>query len=291
MSAATAAPSAAVPTMESFEMIVYEQPGGGTRGLSYVTPLSSIFEKTPQRFTKADIQTMVNSIRAVACQGNVSDRYIRDTALVVNTVIMVLCLKEQKEKIISSRRTVGRTETVIERKPIGFICARPDDDNGKRGMYIDVVCSIKEMKMGNALLNYFLEYAKTKSANFIGLSSLPSVLGYYPRIGYEFRKSCDPSAEIIPPSTEIASYIRERRGPIPETSTNAYDIEPYADFMVKLHEHDLAVSKERGCGKAKITKDELKSDDCGSDGFSMKRCTLGGGRRRKRMNRTRRSNK
>jgi len=261
-------------------MIVYNQPSAGARGAAHSTPITDAGAKSPRpEIKKADIQRMVNDIRYVACQGNVSDSYIREYALVKNTVIMVMCeVQRQSITIAASRRTPVRIEEREVETPIGFICARPDDEDPS-GMYIDVICS---MKKGNQLLEYFSQFAKLAGARFVGLSSLPSVLAYYPRFGFEFRKSCETPA--IPLNPTIPILLRDRKAaglPMPRTSYNTYDLEPYADFMLQLHEAGLSVRKEKSCAKAKINKDELKADDCGQDGYSMKKCVLAGGKTRK----------
>lgn len=258
---------------------VYTQPGSGRVGKSYTTPISNVEAEIKENSTKSDLQRMILEINGRACQGNVSEEYIKKYAI-KNTILMVMFNdREVEEQARASRSAASATVKRKTKVPLGFICARPEDDDGRKGMYIDVICAVSN---GTNMLNYFIAYAKKEGAAFVGLSSLPSVLSYYPKYGFEFRKTCAGDAiaklpDSIP--TLLRSLPKDR---FPKTSRNTYELDPYVDFMIELHDKDLGVKKSGKCAKAKITKDEMKEDDCGEDGFSMKRCALGGGGRTRR---------
>jgi hypothetical protein len=267
-------------TEDGLRMLVYAQPPGGGRGTSYSTPIADITTQTrePALTSKDDFQGMIRSLRKEACQDNVSDSYI-NTSMTKNTILMVM-YKNKTEEVSAGRRGAALTRVVKE--PYGFICASPerDDKTGREGMYIDVICSKSE---GANLLGYFISYAKASGKSYVGLSSLPSVLAYYPKVGFEFRKTCagDPLAKLPDDIKALLSQLKKEGKPPPKTSADTYAYKEYADFMIDLHSKGLSVRRDAGtsCEKLDITADELVADDCGADGYSMKRCTLGGGGR------------
>jgi hypothetical protein len=261
-------------------MWVYTQPGAGRTGKSYTTPIADIASEIKESSTKADLQRMILQINDKACQGNVSEEYIKNYA-VKNTILMVMYAeKEVEEATRASRSAASATVKRKSKEPLGFISAKVDDDGPRQGLYIDVICAVSN---GTNLLHYFIAYAKAQGKAFVGLSSLPSVLSYYPKYGFEFRKTCTggPLARLPDTIPALLAELKRSGRPFPKTSINTYAHDPYTDFMIELHDKDLSVKKSGKCAKAKITKDELKEDDCGEDGFSMKRCALGGGGRRR----------
>ena len=243
------------------EVFLLQQPEQGARGIVYRTPIDDSTNRSPTELTKGDLRAYIQSVRREACQDNVSDQYVME-AVNRNTIILVMF--ETKTEVVESRAT--RRGPVMEESvesivPIGFLIANPD----KNGLYLDVICAIRNT---TSLLNYFIEYCDGKT---ITLSSLPSVLSYYPKFQFKFRQSC-----YEPPVAELPESIRTRNAskkPFPKRSENAYDDEDFSDFMVDLVEKGLAVKKDGDCGKkTKVSKQDLKTGDCGSDGFTMMRC-------------------
>lgn len=247
-------------------VLVYIQNESGGRAKEiYTTPINNIHEKTPNFSDKAKIKSLIVSINAAACQGNVAEDYIKSTA-VNNQILMILHRKEIVSRTI--RGVVKTSETII---PIGFISSQYADDNGRIGYYIDVICSKSN---GTQLLDYFVNFAIDRGATFVGLSSLPSVLSYYPKHGFEFRKTCDGEPLATLPET-INEYIRRTKTgevKMPKTSNNVYEIDPYMNFMIELHEKDLSVKKDGECSPKMLTKNMIKTADCGQSGYSMKKC-------------------
>lgn len=266
-------------------MLVYTQKkvpkedGSGikwVRDKVYTTPINDISNITDNPISKDDVKKLIKSINVGACQDNVSEDYIEKNA--VNNPILMIMHTITIETVVFRGRS-ARTEERRKINPIGFICARPDADKERSGFYIDVICSKSN---GGQLLDYFIQFAKSKGAVFVGLSSLPSVLSYYPRVGFEFRTTCDgePLAKLPKEITDYIKLMKNTKGSLPKTSTNAYAIDPYANFMIELHEKGLSAKKKDVCASATITKDQLISGHCGEDGYSMKRCVLGGARKR-----------
>ena len=242
------------------EVFLLEQPEPGAKGIVYRSPLDDSSNRVPTPLTKGDLRGYIQLVRSAACQDNVSDRYVLESVQ-RNTIILVMF--EARNEVVETR-TTRRGPTVEESVevivPIGFIIAR----NDANGVYLDVICAIHNT---SKLLNYFIEYCDGKT---ITLSSLPSVLAYYPKFKFAFRQSCRE-----PPLAELPESIRTRNAskkPFPKHSENAYDDDDFSDFMVDLVEKGLAVKKDGDCGKKKLSKQDLKTGDCGSDGFTMMRC-------------------
>ncbi len=81
------------------------------------------------------------------------------------------------------------------------------------GIYLDVVCA--SGSFGSIFLNYFFDYCQKSGFEFIKLSSLATVLSYYPRLGFQHRKSCASAADLaFPPSllTDIKTRRRKEKG-------------------------------------------------------------------------------
>jgi hypothetical protein len=264
------------------KILVYNQEKSSPTRL-YTTPIEN--EKVSTKYTipgavapKEYIKGLINGIRATACQGNLSELYIAG-AIGRNNHLLVM-YEEKIETIVipAGRRGTATTEERMTPVPIGFILAKKNAE--KTNFYIDVICSIRN---GSGLLDYFIRYATMEEIPSISLSSLPSVLGYYPKYKFKFRTSCGTPVQAILPAA-ITEIIRTKSRNLPKTSAESYDIKEYLDFMMVLHAKGLTVKSDEGCGNKALTSAEFKALDCGQDGFTMIRCSndLAGGRRSKR---------
>jgi hypothetical protein len=267
-----------------YEMLIYDsEQRAGSR--VYTTPIDN--PANIRRYkdqTKDTLRAIIMPLRSSACKGNVREGYISD-AIGKNDFVLAMYkgVKLVEPAMRITRRATKAPEPIEVPNAVGFVLARRDPE-GSANFYIDVICS---SEAGTLLLQYFHAFARARGATSITLSSLPSVLAYYTKYGYQFRKSCDPSDGVIQLPESITTYLRQLRETgqkPPVTTTNVYEIAPYMDFMEELHAHGFGVKKEGDCGKEHITKDEIKSKDCGSDGYTMIKCDLGamGGKHRAR---------
>lgn len=260
-----------------YYIYISEQPGIGARAKVYKTPIENYQDRTETTLSKGDVGKWIMSIRSKSCQEAVSEVYIQE-AITVNTILLLMF--QTKIEMVQTRSTRHKqgdfyqTEVIL---PVGFILAQPDEN----GYYIDVICSIRNT---SSLLHYFIDYCGGKT---ITLRSLPNVLAYYPKFQFEFRESCDKPIVLDLPDSIKTRNTKVR--PFPKTAMNAYDDDEFSEFMLQLIEKGLAVKKDGDCGKPKVSKAELKSSQCGDEGFTMMRCAnrVSTKRIRRRSNRSR----
>ncbi len=233
---------------------MYSQEELGQRGSVEIAPLNKPSEGIETQGTKAIFQEAVDKLVATGvCRGSVNPSYIHHFSVRVNNILLILY------EIQADKKTV----------PHGFAVIRYDEDeeNGNPGLYIDVICS--NQGYGGKLLEHISKYADLVGAYFVGLSSLPTVLTFYPKYGFEFRKSCAGPANAQVPDA-ITTMKKEN---YPKTVKNTYKSKPFMDFMLNLHGKDLTVYDEGRCGDKKpISAASFKRHACASDGFSMKKC-------------------
>lgn len=187
------------------------------------------------------------------CKNAVRSGYVTDRTRPAPTVVVVYSVKE------STRR--GRT--IEDLTPHGFLLAFDDEE----GQYIDIICA--DHGLGRTLLLSFIQYVQDKDLGSVTLSSLPTVLTYYPKFGFEFRKSCRDPAIKVPErlQQDINELVAAKA--LPRTRDEAYDNPVYAKLLQFLQTRDLNVKKE-GC--TKYNARSFKSNDCGLDGYTMKKC-------------------
>ena len=249
-----------------------EQPGYGTVGKVYQTPIHDFQSRKETNITKTQLSKYILEVRKQACQDNVSDYYVKD-AISLNNVIVVMFQtgKEMFETydLRSKPSTLVAKDVVI---PIGFILASTDEN----GFYIDVICSIRNT---GELLKYFIQYCEHTP---ITLHALANVLSYYPKFGFEFRTSCNEPVLVKLPESIQTRNPREK--PFPKKESDAYNDDDFSNLMLELVEKGLAVKE--GCATI-MTKNALKKESCGDEGFTMMRCPIVGGTRRQRNRQSR----
>ena len=166
-------------------------------------------------------------------------------------------------------------------EPIGFICASYAIDNGRTGFNIDVICSrrsktnsIYTSHIGVKLLEFFADYARLNGGEFVGLTALPTVLAYYPKRMFEFRKTCDGEPLATLPE-DLINHIKING--IPKTEKEVYKETEYVKFMIELQAKGLndfdPDEDDPVCAPGKrISTNTFVRNKCGSTGFKMKRC-------------------
>jgi hypothetical protein len=235
-------------------------------------------EKTD--LTRSDLEKEIIK-NAGLCGTNVSETYLRDNLPYSKNSILLMI---SSDKITLRARGDSSVPSCN-----GFILARflelPPPD--KKGVYLDIICAGKGL--GGKFLAFFHNFVFDNGANFVKLSSLANVLTYYPKLGYNFRKSCaGEPLQVLPPTLSERDY---KVKPMPADTYVAYGDKNYMNFMYdKLYkESDLGVRNAEDCKKTPrdLTRVQFKMRDCAQDGFTMMKCTRGG--RRKVSRRTRRA--
>jgi hypothetical protein len=219
--------------------------------------------------TKEDIVNMIKSIGAEACQANVASQYVNDAA--DNNPILLVAAFPKLNALP---------------EPAGFVMCAPHKHMRKNDirtvMYLDVICAKPESRIGGRLVDHFITFSNMKSSpdgspayQAIKLSSLASVLSFYPSKGFEFRKHCGDDAKIIhiPESFRdmIKKYKLEGKA-LPTRCAQAHAIPEYRDLMKLLHKEGFTVKTTDGCNNRAITWTDFKSGACDNDGFVMIRC-------------------
>ena len=267
-----------------------------TRGKATVfeTAIQDYTKQSETNLAKRDLADMILYLRTAACQDAVGDTYVRE-AISKNTITIVMFERTTE---------VSRDSNLPVEKPKGFILARldegeeennnnnnnnnnnSDNHNSKNtdsneeptGVYIDIICSAA---FGSYLLKFFIEMIEDMdNIDYIKLSSLPSVLAYYPKFKFKFRKSCN--SPVLADVPDVIIKRKKNVKPFPITSNAAEADEDFSSFMLKLHQKGLSVDKEPPCDKLIIDKKTMIDNDCDGQGYTMIRCKsdLKGGKRK-----------
>jgi hypothetical protein len=164
-------------------------------------------------------------------------------------------------------------------EPIGFIMA--NIDIFYKDLYIDVICAgPKTSKFkdhsGAMLIEEAIKVAQSSRLRSITLSSLPTVLTYYPRFQFAHRKSCERNVDASLPEI-ILRRMRKEPGtePLPATAEAAFKNKDMLDYMIELHEKGYSKNYTGKCAldrTGKIARDNFLKGGCGDNGFEMKRC-------------------
>lgn len=258
-------------------VLVYDKIGK-THGTVFSTPVRDLGTLTTERRTKDSIRKEILSIVDDACKGNLDPDYVK-TAIETSQILVVLYLDTEERK----EGRGGRITLQTHSKPVGFMIAYPKPN---KELYADVLCS-SVPGGGSELLNFGIKYARISGYKSVGLSTMPTVLAYYPEFGFEYRQGCRTGEDVmatIPKS--LHSYIRTVKETIkqakgekrpvsirlPTTSEEAYDTPEFMNFILDLHRKGLSVKQHEGCDRLNLTAKEIKDLDCGQDGYTMKLC-------------------
>ena len=238
--------------------------------ICYSTPLGIPDDIRPEpTMTKEDITKMIKSIGVEACQSNVASEYVNDAAD-NNPILLVAAIPKLNDLP----------------EPVGFVMCAPHKhmrDNTKRTvMYLDVICAKPLSRIGGKLVDHFIDFSNMKtSANgspafqAIKLSSLASVLSFYPSKGFEFRKHCGDDAKVIPIPDSFRNMIERYKNEgktLPTRCDQAHKIPEYKKLMILLHKEGFTVKTTDGCNNRAINWEDFKSGACDNDGFVMIRC-------------------
>ena len=148
----------------------------------------------------------------------------------------------------------------VDKVPLAFILAKHEPSS----LYLAVVCGAQGT--GRTIMDKFLAIADAMRLN-VSLSAMPSVLSYYAKFDFAFRKSCDESAEIVD-----ASSIAGKKPPM-----NLGDIaaDPhFGPILVELQKRGFNVMKDGQCAKKRLSASAIIQHHCEDDGYTMFRCRV-----------------
>lgn len=245
-----------------------------TLGKCYYFPLLNkqqwgniLTQGTSIAINKADITFIINSIKSSVCTGLTPAYITRQFS--ANKIFMVLYDRAQPSH--STDLTPSLRHYNIVHKPVGFILGhyKHEDDSSlipghsnnlpAYEAYIDIICSCPGS--GKFLLEQFITFAESNNFNAISLSSLPNVLGYYPKFDFLHRHSCNVVHPIIPPPRFSKTY---------KNSDDTYLDDEYYNYMIELKNNKFG-RFTNDC-EGHLTKEQLATADCGSNGYKMRRC-------------------
>lgn len=154
-----------------------------------------------------------------------------------------------------------------DKKPASFILAKLKKNN----LYISILCS--DVKgYGSIILKEFLKYADDYKIN-VSLSSLVTVLKYYPKFDFEFRKSCGVNQKDYFQNQTLLKKVFDTQVDI-DLDTMKDKSLPFADFLFELDKEGFLSYP----GNNKSLCEHYKSNDkklscfAQQDGFTMFRC-------------------
>jgi hypothetical protein len=190
----------------------------------YKSPLSNFAIKEETDLKWEALESNISQLAAAdLCRGNVDIGYLLTEGIETNTILMLVSdtnvaaaaagatlkrtyLSQHREKF---KAFTGRypTKKVVDADAakiagqasqqdlngVGFILARERPLDGKKGLYLDVICSsAAAVGIGGPMLKFFEDYARSRRMAHMELSALPSVIGLYinPRFGYEYKHKC-----------------------------------------------------------------------------------------------------
>jgi len=137
-----------------------------------------------------DLKTLLVGQFTQLCQSMVTNAYGRNAVNIADVYIVAFREVELRQ---------GRTRTEM----CGFALVK----NIPNAMYIDIVCSKKEHKMGRMIIKVAETLAQTNNKPLVLLSALPHVIDYYKRLGFiESDNACDTNPHIEQKGNDIDGY-------------------------------------------------------------------------------------
>jgi hypothetical protein len=193
-----------------------------------------------QRIHRAEIQTL--------CHGDLNPTYVQTT------------IRESTLILLIYKGSTGNTNKVLQ----GFLLSHKTTDGG---YFLDVICAAPGF--GSPLLSTFLMLVERGGATYVTLNALSTVLSYYPRFGFEFRKSCDldkPANTTMP--AEVSDWIRASKPNVDTLKAHP----PFRAFLDDVRRLGYAVDTDNDCDDLTIPMNDFMERRCNASGFEMRRC-------------------
>ena len=220
----------------------------------------------PDNFTFLNLSThdlMSYFIHSDTCRGDVTQKYIEQSlnGKCTNVFVMFYPLPAR-----------FRTRFYA----VGFLMGYNQDPTT---FYIDVVCaktdpsSAYRQHNGKLLIQTVEDLMFSKGVREIELSALPVVLTYYPRLGYNHRKSCTKPPEFVYFTPELTHRLMYDKASLPRDNVEAILDPDFQTYMILL----LRAGYLPNCNEYANASDEeilhaLVELNCQSSGFKMRKC-------------------
>jgi hypothetical protein len=243
-------------------ILLYRQIKAGKKGTTIITNLQGLKIEMDEQIhvNKNKLKYLIKSMHDETCKDIVRKSYVNSQ---LNKNQIYLILFDNSDNSIENH--------ILRGKPVGFILGhtnyRDDNNNYLKEAYLDVICAIPGT--GRYLLQYFIDFAKTNRYKAVSLKAIPTVLTYYPKFGFKHRHTCKRSDNGIVPPTEL--YDEKYRDPKYKEIDNIYDDENYFKYQMKLRKNGFGDFADE-CAKKKMTKEEFGDNDCGAEGYMMRKC-------------------
>jgi hypothetical protein len=130
-------------------------------------------------------------------------------------------------------------------------------------VYLDRICAKKGY--GSILLNYFIEFIKTKQIQYIELSSTFENITYYPLFNFSHKNSCKDEKQ-IEMSNELKLWIKNNK---PATINKLLKEKLFRDYLQEIRNSETGKSLE--C-KNKNLFEYLNSKECHGQLYKMLNC-------------------
>lgn len=243
-------------------MLLYQQKKSRKKGNTIITDLHGLKIEMDEQIhvNKNKLKNLIKSMHDETCKDIVRKSYVNSQ---LNENQLYLILFDTSDNSIENN--------VIRGKPVGFILGhnkyRDDNNNYLKEAYIDVICAIPGT--GRYLLQYFIDFANMNKYKAVSLKAIPNVLTYYPKFGFKHRHSCKKNEKGIVPPKELND--EKYRDPKYKDINNIYDDDTYFKYQIKLRKNGFG-DFDGDCSKKKMTKEEFGDNDCGADGYMMRKC-------------------
>lgn len=213
-------------------------------------------QRTPLSLKGSDLEARV---LPELCRGGVDPGYVKRQIKKNNRYFLLYY------RVFELGRGSRMSERIV---PAAFLLADMQD---KKSMYIDVVCAMPSnppmnKHNGTMLIEYAINYARTERLTDVVLSALPPVLTYYPRFGFEHRKSCADNVNVTAPAV-----LRQKA--LPKTVDGLYTDDDFLTYMAQLYLKGYGSDCEIDASTSiQNAKHIISQKRCGINGFKMRKC-------------------
>lgn len=257
---------------ENLLVLFYRQKKAGKRGTFNITNLEGLeIDNKEVKVNKEILKNLIKDIHLYTCTDSVRTSYVNKQFSENQLYMILFDTSDQTGNTILERDSTNAVISSIKGKPISFILGHTNyrDDNNKysKEAYLDVICACPGS--GRYLLQYFIDFAETNRYKAVSLKAIPTVLTYYPKFGFEHRHSCKKSEKVIIPPKEL--YDEKYRHEKYKEIDNIYDDDDYYKYQMLLRKNGFGDFSD-GCTKTKMTKEQFGDNDCGGEGYMMRKC-------------------
>jgi GNAT superfamily N-acetyltransferase len=148
----------------------------------------------------------------------------------------------------------------VNEVPVGFALL---DQSAPTEIDLGMICASEKARgAGKALLQKAIDLAQSADKT-LTLSSLPTVVSYYAKHGFQLGKTCGDHADLEHKALAHSRVVKKGRN---------YDYSQVAPLFEELHRKKMAVRQDGICGDPKATFAQLQDEGCHMDGYYMHLC-------------------